>query len=604
VTLRLIDQDTAAFGWGGLGIGKKRWLTGERAEYARVAWHALVIAALLLLPGLCWNAIAPGTLPITLVPLPGIVGLAIFGLGFWQLPAGSAPFLRMGMYVTFALAAVATLWKYASNKRKTERSWSSNARLASVASILLLLQAAAIGMNPLPIAQEYGADSAFPGRMVASPPDHGIPYQTAAYFFHHHDGHEKREQYFGEWSLSSRGPLVPLGITALMYALDARPEDPPLTTRPHWPLTGTGIDIARSYGWMLNALLPLGALHFLLALGVNAKVQRRAIVWVAVCPLAMIGTVFLWPKLLAAYFLLLAVGDITALRMRRAGFFAALAWLSHPVGALMLPAVGLFALLQGRKHARESGMLGAAVRFSFCIALTMAPWLVFKWLLGQPDAFLAYVLADGNGMRHATSLGSWLHTRWSNLYMTLSPLSFFFSDAMTGWIYGPLSDGPRWTIGYAKTLPGQLGLSAFVFAYLAMFRRQLGDSAAPLARVALVGVGLLTMLLFWGYSSDGLGRNSLEALTPIVIVLACATWPTDGRWIGWMLAAVAAESAWIGVSGFVLTTNGLPDRIPTESWVGWATTVVVPFGIVFLGRSREHAVPIPSSADRPTTVAR
>ena len=53
-----------------------------------------------------------------------------------------------------------------------------------------MLQAASIGLNPLGIAQEYGGDGELPGRMVASPPDHVIPYDTAVYLFHRHDVRE------------------------------------------------------------------------------------------------------------------------------------------------------------------------------------------------------------------------------------------------------------------------------------------------------------------------------------------------------------------------------------------------------------------------------
>jgi hypothetical protein len=59
------------------------------------------------------------------------------------------------------------------------------------------------------------------------------------------------------------------------------------------------------------------------------------------------------------------------------------------------------------------------------------------------------------------------------------------------------------------------------------------------------------MLLFWGYSSDGLGRNCLEPLSVALVVATAATW-SDRRpkllplWVG----LVGLDSLWVVLGGY------------------------------------------------------
>jgi hypothetical protein len=59
------------------------------------------------------------------------------------------------------------------------------------------------------------------------------------------------------------------------------------------------------------------------------------------------------------------------------------------------------------------------------------------------------------------------------------------------------------------------------------------------------------MLLFWGFSSDGLGRNCLEPLSVTLLLATAATW-SDRRprrlplWVG----LVGIDSLWVVLGGF------------------------------------------------------
>ncbi|WP_369914646.1 hypothetical protein AB8810_19385 [Xanthomonas sp. NCPPB 3005] len=600
ITFTLTDDATGGFGWGGLGLGKRRHLAGDASAYAIVALHAVAIAGLLLLPGLLWRSCI-GPLPLSLLPVPGIILLALNGLALWILPASAAQWFRAGLAGIYLLFAVALLYRRRI-RRDGPGTPRSGDRIFIIAIVLALLQAISIGLNPQGVAQEYGGDGELPGRMVASPPDHVIPYGTAVYLLHRYDGDEKRFEYFGDWSIGSRGPLVPLGINTLLQLFGAAPGDPPSSARVQWPGVDSGVDLARLFGWMLNALPILGALHLMGALNVPAERRHRAALWLALAPLLTINVVFLWPKLLAAYFVMLVVGDVLNRRYSRAGIFAALAWLSHPVGALMLPAIGLLLVAQRRGPGFWRSSAAASSRFLGMLLLVMLPWLYYKWQLGHGDAFMSYVFADGRGIKPALGIGSWLAARVSNLWMTLTPAAFFFSDAMHDWIFGPVQDSLRWTIQYAKSLPGQLGFGAFGFAYAALVRSP-PDAALRDLRNCIFGAGLATMLIYWGYSTDGLGRNCLEVLTPFVIVYACATWPVSKAAFATMMSIVALESMWVALSGFLLNPAF---RLASVAWDGWflfGLSAATPLILAFHAWRAPYGAPGPADPTHPATAS-
>ncbi|HBK44977.1 MAG TPA: hypothetical protein DDZ67_00790 [Xanthomonadaceae bacterium] len=579
VTLALSDESTSTFGWGGLGIGGHRYLQGEASSYIIVGIRMIAISLMLLLPGLALRGMGR-ELALPYLPLPGILLLAAFGTAFWLLPDSLNETLRT---LLVALYAILLIFCIASGKvRQTFKAPAPNTRLALLVIALSFLQTLAIGLNPLPVAQEFAKGTSIPSRMVASPPDHLIPFYTATYMWHRHDGIEANQAYFGEWSIGSRGPLVPLGLNSLMHVLHSRPADPPELSSATWPVWRSGADLARSYGWMLNTLPILGILALLQAMGASPRIQRHGIIWLALTPLMLINASFLWPKLLAAYFLLLSIAQLRKRRLVAAGVLTALAWLSHPVGALMIPGIGLYVLVRPSKESHPlSGRILDSALYAAAILVTMLPWLLFKLHLGYHDQFIEYVLGDGRGTAPAISLYSWLAARLSNLWLTLVPAAFFYSPHMHQWLEGPVSEGLRWNIQYAKTLPGHVGMVASIWLYLALLRPQLEASLSRMRSGLLLG-SLTAMLIYWGYSNDGLGRNCLEALTPLLIAFTCLAFPIKGAWFSLLMTITACEVAWIGVSGFILEPGFADAEIKSDSGLFLATTILIPTALAIL----------------------
>ena len=174
--------------------------------------------------------------------------------------------------------------------------------------------ALAFGILPLEVAQEFAAGTTGQARMIASPPHQAIPYRTAAYFYQGRDSLRNRIAYFGEaWSAGSRGPLAPLAITAGLVLLREAPENPPVYAREAWPASQDGFYIARILGILTNTLVILGGAA--LAARLLPSSAPIALVWLSVAPVTMINADFLWPKLLAIFFVTLAAGELIGTKM-------------------------------------------------------------------------------------------------------------------------------------------------------------------------------------------------------------------------------------------------------------------------------------------------
>jgi hypothetical protein len=593
VRLMMRDGLTESRGWLGVGpvhfghvplVAQHGSWGGQTTDYAAFAIAVALVLMLLVLPGLALHAVArPGAaVDLAAVPIPGFLALAGFGLAVWLSGGGPSNVMARGYF-----AANAAMAGYLAIRRARPPAPASAFALVPFAA--LATSALAYGVLPLPVAHEAYARTTAQDRLVASPGDSFIPHLTAAYFYHGKDGREDRELYFGDWSVASRGPVVPLAITGLFALFQVGPDDLPTPRQAPWPAAPDGVFLSRILGTLANAWIVLAALRFLSALGASRDRQLFGVAWLAVAPVTAINTLFLWPKLLAAGFLLLAAAEaLRAGRAARTAAWAALAWLSHPVGALYLPAIGT--LLLFRVAARHPGGLRAgiarATAFAAGTLLLMLPWLAFKAYVAHPDVFFRYPLGDGRTLAPAASVGSWFAARASNLVHTWVPGAFFFSEHMHVWSGEFLSSALRWTVQYAKSLPAGVGFCLCGLAFVRLAAR--AGEVARAVKLHLVVVGTVVMLAFWGYSADGLGRNCIEPLSAIVILIAAAAGPV-GRLAKAALVGVTLETAWVGVSGLILHADFAPGLLRPEALaVGavWIVALALPCWMVWR-RARE-----------------
>ena len=59
------------------------------------------------------------------------------------------------------------------------------------------------------------------------------------------------------------------------------------------------------------------------------------------------------------------------------------------------------------------------------------------------------------------------------------------------------------------------------------------------------------MLIYWGFSGDGLGRNCLEPLTVAAIALTASAINIARRWVALLLVLLFIENRWVEFSGFI-----------------------------------------------------
>jgi hypothetical protein len=73
------------------------------------------------------------------------------------------------------------------------------------------------------------------------------------------------------------------------------------------------------------------------------------------------------------------------------------------------------------------------------------------------------------------------------------------------------------------------------------------------------------MLLFWGYSADGLGRNCLEPLSVLLIVWTAAAWPDSWRRWRWLIGIAALESLSVRMIGILCDPSFGPTELSGET---------------------------------------
>jgi hypothetical protein len=551
--LLLVDNSTGHGGW----LGFSQPVAADRddppptiaqldAKFTNYAYFFLcggTIAALLLLPGCVVGRLWPHShwAESALRPLVGLLVLGATGLILWLVAPGPTAgelwrHLYFGLHAAGALLLIVSP---ANSPMSSERSaWWCYASIALVAG--------ATAAMPLPMVHETAQGTTFASRMVASPGDHVIPYCTAAYFARGYDGIEHKDHYFGtQWSLTSRGPLAAFGIDTVFGLFRLFPPEP-LGPRPNvWPAETDAFFLSRWVGILTNGLVVFGAVALARSIGIPPLLA--GLPWLVISPLVVMNTVFIWPKLLATYFVLLAIADVVSRRsVWRIGCWGALAYYSHPVGGLMLPAVAILLARQAFGDApwRDRNAWKRAVfsagSLTAMVFVLLAPWFAFKLHLGHPDLFLRYPLGGGRGTSLASGIAEWIHTRWSNLWHTFVPGAFLASEHMHIWEGGALSSVHRWIVNYQKTLFGQMGWIAFALGVIGWWRGASHRSDLRRLLAWCVAPALGSCLVFWGYSADGLGRNCLEPITAILLVLAFAGYANKPPWLVTLALPLAA----------------------------------------------------------------
>ncbi|HEY3756012.1 MAG TPA: hypothetical protein VGL42_07685 [Opitutaceae bacterium] len=519
-----------------------------QTDYVYYFACAFSVAALLLVPG--W---AFGIRKAAYVPLPGLGLMMAAGVVacLWGPAHGSLA--GKGLVVIESLLVISVVFRgsgvspLACNGEVERTAWLCFIALAGAAILDSAVRT--------PLGEDFWRQSPLQARLAASPPDSAIPYKTAAYLTLPVRTPAVSERFFWHgWSATSRGPLIPLAILGEFGLAPPQVQSGGDASLGPWPAAEESFFIARFIGIFTNAGLILAAAELLLSLGVEPKKARWALVWLTFAPVTWINTTFVWPKLLATSFLLLAAAAAIPESGRRfhfiwTGLWLAAAYYAHPLGALFaVPLLVFFLRLNG---------LGWTLRSAATAAAACLPWLWLKHHAHEPDPFLSYFIGDGRGALPAVSAGSWALSRGKSLLDTVVPGAWLADKAAHVWRTRQLNDWLIWSMQYSKTLPSQLGFAGAWIPLLAAFKRSHSPdrNGREFGRWFILA-GLALAVVFWGYSTDGLGRNCLEPITIGIVLWTATRWPLSRPASRLALAIVLLETLaahWagmIGASGF------------------------------------------------------
>lgn len=382
------------------------------------------------------------------------------------------------------------------------------------------------------------------------PADNDIPRYFADWFYAH--GHDGPPPPFFEWLSSDRPPLQ------IGYVLYQRPFG--------WDEVGLRY---QTLGVVVQQLWILGMWAVLRAARIRPAARGLAMLAAIVSDLAILHGFFVWPKLIAAAFLLAALAIVVSpswAEWRRkdgvAVLFAvlcALAMLAHGASAFVLiPLLG-FAAWRGMPGRRWLGV-GALAG-----AVALAPWAAYQRLADPPgDHLLKWQLGgtleiteEGalETIAHGyaeTGVGGALENKWRNL------------ETIAG--AGETRRGVDAAIGYAGD--GDLGnavaairtprffsllplLGVFLIAPLAMaIVRVRGSPEVEEWRFAvrmlvLCGLAALVwaLLMFGGYESTASIHVGSLAL-PLLAICACTVGLyAVSRPLAWAMVAIGAALA-------------------------------------------------------------
>ncbi len=369
----------------------------------------------------------------------GIVLQAFLGLALTASRGARYPVVIVGVLAT--LAAGAYLWRSGA-----ARAWWRDLRLSLRLSLALWVLFAATCVAVTHLAVRLPAELP-DGRYIFKentlnvriqylttlPADNLIPYLVTEYFLRRISFRQEHPILPGQ-EVGNRTILMSLVALPYRAALEMPRRGPrPLGTfryvQAEWP------DVAKIYrddlyrqvlvvGIFLNSLLLPGLLAVFSRVARASRILPCAAVLYLTNPYLITQTIFIWPKALAGFFLLLAWHSV---RRRHhpavVGAGAALACHAHPLAGMFTLGLGLFYLAQvgrGRGGGREVVIFGGSV------GLLLAPWFLWTQLFLQLPSDLLWQNVAGPGTEVAlASTLDFIWVRFWNFFHLLAPMMFF-----------------------------------------------------------------------------------------------------------------------------------------------------------------------------------
>lgn len=338
-------------------------------------------------------------------------------------------------------------------------------------------------------------------------PDNYLPYRVAQFVVNHLD--PRRQEFLADWTIADRTPLMGLAAAFFLQVYHVNVPSGILWTLPT-VVQGNSYQFFQIIGSFLNSLIMLGAYTFLKE-EFNRKTGAVTTVLLLLNSFVLLNISYTWPKNLAAYFVLISYYLLLKRRPFWSGFAGALAFLSHPIGAMYL--LGAFAYAIHKKVGRA---------FLFSSTVTTLPWFLWSLLVVGIPRFLYYpfflsshvaaVNQPGQVVEEFLRTPLWLvfWNRMVTAYDILAP----------SLLSTPVDSGASAVNVLAQTtiftLAGALGLPMFLFCYYGFAKsfRALGKELT-----CFVIVPFLVFLAEIGGAFDPTWLSAWHALQPLVPIL-------------------------------------------------------------------------------------
>ena len=559
IALTAEDRATPVHGWMAFSepIREASGDWGTR-DALLLAITAMVHFALLALPAMAACALAAAKDIRNSVTLAGIALIAVAAvgyLGFWiyllspDLGSNYGADLAIGAAILFLIQ----FRRLDPEGRKALRSLILPAALTGTAALLIL----STGF----LYEGVSSPLETPARRFSHllPPDNQIPFLFAE---HLREGHIPKPM-LGDWLSSDRPPLQ-TGIVLSQYAFMGR--------------KALGYTVLSA---ILQSLWVLGAWSVLQSFRVDRRAAALALAVALFSGFVFLNTFFVWPKLLAAAYLLALTAYLHEIEQGRVkagpgaswiiGSVGAFALLAHGGSAFGLLGIGSLVILVGRRWLTWRSLAVAAM----ALAAVYVPWTLYQKVLDPPgDRLLKMHLAgiDKPDERPflETLIGAYTDVGFSGaLHNKLANLKPLYGDPPDYWsCWVELMSGSRQPGASAMRLRGLM-----FFDFLpALGLIGLGVMALPIGlnprrrSVEWIAAARIWLLIactdaIWVLLMFGPGTTVVHQGTYLTVILAflggtLALWAL-APWVAWTLGAGQVSlSLWLY---FVLMREPAPN---------------------------------------------
>lgn len=348
------------------------------------------------------------------------------------------------------------------------------------------------------------------------PADNYVPYLVSEFFLRDISFKDERPLMPGQ-EVSNRPILMALTAMPFRAMLDPPPrQDGGLGKFSYvgteWPdIAKLGEDRYYSQflavGIALNAMLLIGAALLFRSFLLSRVTTCIGLLLIVTSPYFISQTLFIWPKALAGFFVLLS---LHAIRFNKsvllAAIFSALAYWSHPYAVVFAGSIALYLLIQ---RIRGFIPLRAFVAFCVCYVALLAPWFIWTQIFLK----IPSDLVTQNLLTNAPLLDM-VWVRIYNVYELLVPrfLEIF-----------PF-DGDRIVQNSLVCVPGIIGIFFWLQTYIGAGKY--AKEEGFLVFYGLILPGILLAIVFSGPAVPAL--HGFQAIAPILIMFGLK-WMSDNQ---------------------------------------------------------------------------